>query len=196
MPRYTLLPILFVIFNFSVFCGGASAADSYLVNDGFCETIEEHSECRGVENNAGQTIMVPTKSSGEWSSFYNNAPGGVTINACISQPGGGGFTASDWQDEKSCSGDTSQEIDVLDKTIISEAECRNFCNSYPSATCCTHFVATGSEAIYPDKCIAYENVNSLWVRADSCQNPIPGISFCTDSNAQLSPNSGGITGCP
>jgi len=62
----------------------AFAADSYRVQNGTCETIDEHGTCRGVTNNhtSGNDLLAPTKTSNEWGTFYNNAPSGVTINTC------------------------------------------------------------------------------------------------------------------
>jgi len=72
--RLAALPLAFLL----------SAATSYQVNHGASQNISEHSECRTVGNNhaSGKALFVPTKTSGEWASFYNNPPPGVTAGAC------------------------------------------------------------------------------------------------------------------
>lgn len=72
--RLALIPLAFLLV----------AADSYQLNNGASQTITEHGVCRGVANNhaSGKALFIPTKTSGEWASFYNNPPSGVTANAC------------------------------------------------------------------------------------------------------------------
>lgn len=90
------------IFNLSLiiialvsFHGVSYALDSCVVPDGQTYTIDEHSECREVENATGQSIMVPTKTANEWStggsSFIDNTPAGVTLGACSAGGGGGSY---------------------------------------------------------------------------------------------------------
>lgn len=38
--------------------------------------------CKIVTNATGATIVTPSLTTGEWQSFYNNPPSGVTIAAC------------------------------------------------------------------------------------------------------------------
>lgn len=69
----------------------AIAADSYIVNNGTSQTINEHGVCKNIANATGSSIMVPTKTANEWStggnSFITNPPAGITISdACC---GGG-----------------------------------------------------------------------------------------------------------
>jgi hypothetical protein len=59
------------------------AADYYQVNAGTDQVITEHSTSKLVDNNCGNAIFVPTKTSGEWSSFYNNAPGCISVSNAL-----------------------------------------------------------------------------------------------------------------
>jgi hypothetical protein len=63
------------------------AADSHRVNNGVSVEITEHGTCRSVNNTSGKDIFIPTKTSGEWSSFYNNPPTGVAVSSCDLCPG-------------------------------------------------------------------------------------------------------------
>lgn len=63
------------------------AADSHRVNNGVSVEITEHGTCRSVNNTSGKDIFIPTKTSGEWSSFYNNPPPGVAVSSCDLCPG-------------------------------------------------------------------------------------------------------------
>lgn len=76
------LLVVLLVFAIAPFYG--FAANSYQVNNGATVLITEHSVCRAVTNNhaSGNAIFVPTKTSGEWSAFYNNLPAGVTAPAC------------------------------------------------------------------------------------------------------------------
>jgi hypothetical protein len=60
------------------------AADTYAIAHGTAQNITEHGVCRKVTNNhaAGLPIMVPTKSSTEWASFYNASMAGITLQDC------------------------------------------------------------------------------------------------------------------
>lgn len=61
-----------------------TAASSYQVANGASVDITEHGVCRRVVNNhaSGAGIFVPTNTSPEWSSFYNNPPLGVSVSSC------------------------------------------------------------------------------------------------------------------
>jgi len=67
----------------------AYALDGCVVPDGKTYFIDEHSECREVENSTGQDIMVPTKAANEWStggsSFIDNPPTNVSLSSCTSE---------------------------------------------------------------------------------------------------------------
>lgn len=59
--------------------------DIYQVNYGTNLKIKERCVCKKVTNNSptGLAIMIPAKTAGEWSNFYNNLPSGVTTtNEC------------------------------------------------------------------------------------------------------------------
>jgi hypothetical protein len=58
------------------------AADFYQVNSGTSLQITEYSVCKDVVNHAAQGVFVPTKTAGEWSSFYTNPPTGSTAASC------------------------------------------------------------------------------------------------------------------
>lgn len=60
------------------------AADFYQVSHNTTQTILEHDQCRRVTNDhaSGRALFVPTRTSTEWASFYNNTPIGVTAAAC------------------------------------------------------------------------------------------------------------------
>lgn len=84
-----LLPLLLILAVAPAF-----AATSYQVNHGASLAITEHTVCRLVTNNhaAGLAIFVPTATSGEWASFYNGPPAGVTAVTCDSTPDAFNFT--------------------------------------------------------------------------------------------------------
>ncbi len=69
-------------------CAFATAADSYVIATAETQQIDEHSVCRDVTNNhaSGSSLFVPTKTSGEWSSFTDNAPPGVSVVDCVVDP--------------------------------------------------------------------------------------------------------------
>lgn len=79
--RYTFLQLaaagVLLVFGSAVIY----AATSYRVNNTVVSDINEHSNCRKVTNNSGGDLFVPTNTAGEWSSFYNNPPTGVTIGS-------------------------------------------------------------------------------------------------------------------
>ncbi len=85
---------LAVLFCLVVFSPSAFAADSYLVNNGATETIDEHGVCKDVTNNAGGTIMVPCKAPAEWSSFLSHLPPSVTAPDCVAPDPCDGVTCS------------------------------------------------------------------------------------------------------
>lgn len=74
-----LLPCLLLFLPIQVF-----AATSYQVNSTALVSINEFGVCRDVTNNhaSGKALMVPTNTSTEWASFYNNPPAGVTVATC------------------------------------------------------------------------------------------------------------------
>lgn len=62
----------------------AFAADSYQVNNGTTAVIDEHGICRVVTNNSGNSLFVPTRTSAEWTAFFNNPPASVASPPCAS----------------------------------------------------------------------------------------------------------------
>lgn len=60
----------------------AHAADFYTLTNGQAGAINEWGQCRLVTNNSGQSLFIPTKTSAEWASFYNNPPPSVTAVTC------------------------------------------------------------------------------------------------------------------
>jgi hypothetical protein len=60
----------------------AEASDGTTLANGASQNITAFSVCKSVANNSGQSLYIPTTSSGEWSSFYNTSHTGVTIAGC------------------------------------------------------------------------------------------------------------------
>ncbi len=60
----------------------AIAADSHTVTNGAAPEIDEHGTCNKVTNSSGQSVMVPTKTTAEWSSFRSNPPSGISLASC------------------------------------------------------------------------------------------------------------------
>lgn len=58
------------------------AAQSYRVNNGANQTIDEFGVCQNVDNSSGGDLFVPTNLAAEWLSFRNNTPAGVSLNPC------------------------------------------------------------------------------------------------------------------
>lgn len=85
--------IVFLLGQFSQLalaqCPGSQPTDTDCVAYGASKVVDKHTVCRSVTNNHASTkaIMVPVKTSSEWSSFYTNPPAGVTANACASCTG-------------------------------------------------------------------------------------------------------------
>jgi len=72
-------------------CGAASLAlaqeqttDIWRVDNTETQQIDKHGTCQDVTNNrvGGEDIMVPVKTTGEWSAFRDNLPTGVTLDDC------------------------------------------------------------------------------------------------------------------
>lgn len=76
--------ILFLIFNVSQ--TWACTADFYTIPSGAAQDIDECGTCALVTNSGAQSILVPTKTSAEWSAFRTNVNantgGNVTIGTC------------------------------------------------------------------------------------------------------------------
>ena len=72
--------LYFAVF-FAISCFSQSQ-NYYQIGNGQTVIIDEWNECRSVVNSTGAAIFVPTKTSAEWTSFRNNSPSGITLNAC------------------------------------------------------------------------------------------------------------------
>lgn len=74
-------------------CGLAQASDGTTMANGTSQSLNFFSACKAVTNNSGQSLYIPTTSSGEWSSFYGTTHTGVSIAACsCALPWGGNLT--------------------------------------------------------------------------------------------------------
>jgi hypothetical protein len=64
----------------------ACTGDFYSIPAGVAQTIDECGVCRIITNGGTQKILVPTRTSTEWTSFYTNVTantgGAVTVSAC------------------------------------------------------------------------------------------------------------------
>ena len=82
MQRIIVIAVLFYAFTSLP----AAAAERYTVANTATVQIDEHSVCKDVTNNAGASIMVPTKTANEWSTggscFLSNLPPSVTAADC------------------------------------------------------------------------------------------------------------------
>ncbi|HVK61254.1 MAG TPA: DUF1566 domain-containing protein [Bdellovibrionales bacterium] len=85
--KYLSIAIILIVFGPAVSwaqCPGSPPSGIDCVATTASKTITAHSQCRSVTNNhaSGKAIMVPTGTSTEWASFYNNPPTGVTAVSC------------------------------------------------------------------------------------------------------------------
>lgn len=74
------LGLSLLLFTFQVI-----AADSYdLAFNAAVLTVDEHSTCKKLYSNhpSGDTIYIPTKTTGEWAAFRSNLPTNVTMCSC------------------------------------------------------------------------------------------------------------------
>lgn len=74
--------LLFLLVLLSIFTGPARAANFYRVNAGQSVWIFEHSVGRLVQNTGTKDVFVPTRTSGEWSTFIANKPAYILLTAC------------------------------------------------------------------------------------------------------------------
>lgn len=79
---------LFALFLWGALCIAlpsiSYAANSHTIANGASKQIDEHGTCKKITNSSGKSVMVPTKSPAEWSSFRSSLPnGGVTKTNCI-----------------------------------------------------------------------------------------------------------------
>jgi hypothetical protein len=76
-----LLPVVLLLLSFTLYPRQASST-IYRVNAGTNTVIDAHSVCQDVINSGSSDVMVPTRTSAEWSHFRDNLPPGVTLGAC------------------------------------------------------------------------------------------------------------------
>ncbi len=75
---FTVLSLVVVLGN------NAFAAERYQVDPGQTAIIDEWGVCYNVTNNVpNPPVFVPTRTSGEWSSFYTNVPPNVQLTPCV-----------------------------------------------------------------------------------------------------------------
>ena len=74
LMRLAVIPLAFLL----------TGADFHNVAQGATAQIDEHGECRMVENNhvSGHGLFVPTKTAPEWAAMRDSAVPGVTVSAC------------------------------------------------------------------------------------------------------------------
>lgn len=75
--------ILLNLFSLKSFSIDTVATGFRVSGSGGDKVIDAHGTCHKVINANVQDIFVPTKTSAEWSSFYNNLPSGVTLDSCV-----------------------------------------------------------------------------------------------------------------
>lgn len=82
MLRFTTILLLILIYGLPK----AYALDGCTVPNGATYSIDEHGQCRDVENNTGLDIFVPTKTAAEWStggnSFLGATPTNISLSTC------------------------------------------------------------------------------------------------------------------
>ena len=80
---------LFIIVLFFVLTNNLAVAQAimYRVVTGTTEEISAHGVCKAVTNSTGKDIMVPTKTSTEWSNFRAATITGVSLADCDLCPG-------------------------------------------------------------------------------------------------------------
>ncbi len=69
-------------------CPASPPAGLDCVASAAAKEITAFTECRAITNNhaSGRAMMIPVKTSAEWSSFYGHPPAGVTVGACAVDP--------------------------------------------------------------------------------------------------------------
>ncbi len=69
------------------------------------KTVDVHATCKKVKRTSGSDLFIPTKTSGEWSSFRSHVPSGVTVSDCTPACSGvliGGYCWYQSGNQKSC----------------------------------------------------------------------------------------------
>jgi hypothetical protein len=91
-------------------CPGSPPSGLECVANGSAKEITAFTECRSITNNhaSGRAMMIPVKSSPEWSSFYSHPPAGVTVSSCAVDPCNGKTIGT------ACSGTTALYAGTFD----------------------------------------------------------------------------------
>lgn len=76
LPLVTLLTLAYAEF--------AASANSYRIDPAQSLLISEHGTSRIVKNNGSSSVMVPTKTSTEWTTFISNKPAYISLTSCPS----------------------------------------------------------------------------------------------------------------
>jgi hypothetical protein len=79
LPQAFLLAVSLLLFAIVV-----DASDGSRVSISTVQEITAHSVCKEVTNNSAtaKDVYIPTVSSAEWASFYNNPPAGINVADC------------------------------------------------------------------------------------------------------------------
>jgi hypothetical protein len=147
-------------------------ADMTNLANGNNTTINAHSVCRNVTNNSGAARMIPYRTSGEWSSFYNRGHTGVTINTCAPPNRCGTFTDGFCLEYGGAPPGTP--IPAINYPgypgaiqAVTESQCLEFCNNNTTTvSCCSYDPGF-------QMCIHYQ-----W------DNFVPGGGFATSARCQ------------
>lgn len=161
------------------------AAQSYRLNNGQTQQINEQGACAQIGNGSGKDIFVPTNSSTEWSAFRDHVPSGVTISSCCA--GNSGSACSATSAANSC-GQTATNYGTI--------QCNGSCSVSAPAV-------PGNPANYGNACTSAANAcgqtNSGTIQCNgTCSASTPGNpanygNACTSSaNACGQTNSGTI----
>lgn len=135
--KYLITPSFLFLLIVSI-CQQSQSANSHLLATGQTAVIDEHGICRVVENSTGMTIFIPTKTAGEWSSFYNNPPSNVTAPPCAS-----------------CSLDGANVAHGASRTFyMSTRSCYGTCGAIAQGRNCYNGVLSGSASYNKANCPA------------------------------------------
>lgn len=113
------------------------ALDSYRVNASESVFVNEHGAAYIVKNNGTVNVMVPTKTSTEWTAFRNNKPAYITLISCpanyVGIPADGVNTTTPFcamiYEAKNVSGNPTSQATVTPWTNIDLATARSECQS-------------------------------------------------------------------
>ena len=178
--------IFFAIFSTLVFLVPAiasatgptgSVAAGYSLINAASGPITAWGTCYSINNTSGKSVFIPTKTSSEWSTFYNNLPSGVTKSSCCAADNGQSCNSS----ANSCGQTNSGTYDCSGNCSASTPGTGNYGNSCASAANSCGMTSYSGTIQCNGSCSSATPSNSL------C--PIYG---CTDSNA-FNYNSGANT---